>query len=44
MEKLQQIFSESGALEYGKELIKKYVSLSNEFLEKVDFINQDCKI
>lgn len=44
MEKLQQIFSESGALEFGKELIKKYVNLSNEFLEKVDFANQDCKI
>jgi hypothetical protein len=44
MEKLQSIFSESGALEYGKKLIRNYVNLSNDFLEKVDFVDQNCKI
>lgn len=44
MEKLQSIFSESGALEYGKKLIRNYVNVSNEFLEKVNFVDQNCKI
>lgn len=44
MEKLQKIFTETGALEYWKNLIKKYVSLSNEFLAKLEFVDETCKI